>query len=582
MGSTRRSGRRPVVAPSDIAPWDDDADVIVVGSGAAGLVAGVMAAEGGARVVALEKAAETGGTTRKSGGNAWVPDDHETRALGLSDTREGALRYMARTARPQLYSPDLPHLGLPEWEHDGICLFLDEGAKAFADLEARGAFATFPLPDAPNFYSAVDEVVHGRTLAPRAPSGDPADGPELIRQLTEALERRGGRIALEHRVESVVMDGGRVVGVAAQTPEGPRALRASRAVVFGSGGFTHDADLRRSFLRGPVFGGCAAVTNEGDFVAIAQAAGADMRNMGEAWSSPIQLERALAGDPTLTGTFCVVGDSVLCVNRHGRRAMNEKSIYNEATGPMLEFDGARCEYPNMLMFAIFDQANYDTFRGTPFDGGAMPAPGADDRHVIAGDTLAQLAQRLDARLAELAHATGGLRLAPDFAQRLADSVERFNGFARSGRDEDFRRGETQVERYLHRLVVNGIQLGAGAELGGGATNRAASFGPGKEGWIEPEAADAVNPTMAPLSAEGPYYSYILAAGTLDTKGGPRTDRDGRVLSSGGEPIPGLYAVGNCAASPSGKAYWGGGGTLGPIITFAWRAGRHAGAATNEP
>jgi hypothetical protein len=579
MGNAYESGRRPVLTPTDVGTWQDEVDVIVVGTGAAGLVAGVMAAEGGAQVLALEKAAETGGTTRKSGGNAWVPDDHETRALGLSDTREGALHYMARTARPHLYSPDLPHLGLPEWEYEGICLFLDEGAKAFADLEERGVFETFPLPDAPNFYSAVDEVVHGRTLAPRAPSGDPADGPELIRQLTEALERRGGRIALEHRVESIVTENGGVVGVVAQTTHGPRAIRASRAVVFGSGGFTHNAELRRSFLRGPVFGGCAAPTNEGDFVPIAQAVGADMRNMTEAWSSPIQLERALAGDPTLTGTFCVVGDSVLCVNRHGRRVMNEKSIYNEATSPMLEFDGARCEYPNMLMFAIFDQANYDTFRGTPFDGGAMPALGADDRHVIRGDTLAQLAERLDARLAELAHFTGGLRLAPDFAERLAASIDRFNRFAASGRDEDFRRGETQVERYLHRLVVNGIQLGTGAELGGGATNRAASFGPGKEGWVEPEQAGAGNPTLAPLSEAGPYYSVILAAGTLDTKGGPRTDRDGRVLSSGGQPIPGLYAVGNCAASPSGKAYWGGGGTLGPIITFAWRAGRHATANT---
>jgi predicted oxidoreductase len=88
-------------------------------------------------------------------------------------------------------------------------------------------------------------------------------------------------------------------------------------------------------------------------------------------------------------------------------------------------------------------------------------------------------------------------------------------------------------------------------------------------------ADELNPTMAPLAEAGPYYSVILAAGTLDTKGGPRTDGHGRVLTVAGDPIPGLYAVGNCAASPSGQAYWGGGGTLGPMITYAWRAGKHA-------
>ncbi|WP_051793105.1 FAD-dependent oxidoreductase [Amycolatopsis jejuensis] len=568
---------RPVVAVHEIGDWDESADVVVVGSGAAALVAGVMAADGGARVIALEKAAETGGTTRKSGGNAWVPDDHRTHPLGLADTRESALHYLARTSRPQSYSPHSPFLGLPEWEYDGICLFLGEGAAAFADLAEKGALATVPLPDIPNFYSAVDDVVHGRTLAPCTPGGDPGDGPELIRQLTGALEQRGGRIELEHRVVSVVADGERVVGVLAETPRGRRAVHAARAVIFGSGGFTHNADLRRSYLRGPVFGGCAAATNEGDFVAIAQSLGADLRNMAESWNTPIQLERAVAGDPALTGTFSVVGDSVLCVNRYGRRTMNEKTVYNEATGPMLEFDGARCEYPNMLMFAIFDQANYDGFRGTPFDGGALPAIGDDDSHVIRGDTLEQLAGRIDERLARLATATGGLRLDAGFTGQLAATVERFNGFARQGRDDDFRRGETEVERYLYRLVANAITLGTDAQLGSGATNQAASFGPGKAGWVEP--AVTGNPTMAPLAADGPYYSVILAAGMLDTKGGPRVDAHSRVLTVGGNPIPGLYAVGNCAASPSGKAYWGGGGTLGPIITYAWRAGKHAATAS---
>jgi 3-oxosteroid 1-dehydrogenase len=83
--------------------------------------------------------------------------------------------------------------------------------------------------------------------------------------------------------------------------------------------------------------------------------------------------------------------------------------------------------------------------------------------------------------------------------------------------------------------------------------------------------------MAPLSDRGPYHAAIVAAGTLDTKGGPRTDRHGRVLGHDGGPIPGLYAVGNCAASPTGQAYWGAGATLGPMVTFAWLAGTHAGA-----
>jgi 3-oxosteroid 1-dehydrogenase len=80
--------------------------------------------------------------------------------------------------------------------------------------------------------------------------------------------------------------------------------------------------------------------------------------------------------------------------------------------------------------------------------------------------------------------------------------------------------------------------------------------------------------MYPLAERGPYYATILGAGTLDTKGGPRTDTFGRVIDARGKVIPGLYGVGNCVSSASAEAYWGAGGTLGPIITYGWLAGRH--------
>jgi succinate dehydrogenase/fumarate reductase flavoprotein subunit len=565
---------------SDAPEWDELVDVVVAGSGGSGLTAAVMAAEAGASVLVLEKGAATGGTTRKSGGGVWVPRNHHMDALGLPDSRDGALHYMARTSRPELYHPDAPHLGLPAWEHELIELFVDEGPRAFVALEEMGAFATLPMADFPNYYCTIAEDVHrlGRTLGPVTPDGDPGDGDEMLRQLTEALTARGGRIVCDHRLVSAVLDGERVAGVVAETPDGDRWIHAAQAVILATGGFTHDPELRRSYLAGPVYGGCAASTNEGDAVAIAQSLGAEMRNMGESWNVPIVFERALARDPTLTGTFNIVGDSMLCVNRHGRRAMNEKSVYNEATLPMRTFDRIGCEYPNMLMFAVWDQANYDAFRGSPYDGGAMPAIGADDAHVITGATLAELAERLDERLATLEHATGGLRLADDFPAQLTASVERFNALARAGHDDDFGRGDAAVERHMHKLCVNAARMGT-------ASGMAAMKGPQSVGWavpVEPATPGEANPTMAPLAGEGPYYATILAAGTLDTKGGPRADRHGRVLRHGGEPIDGLYAVGNCAASPTGQAYWGAGATLGPMVTYAWLAGSHAGSRERAP
>jgi predicted oxidoreductase len=85
--------------------------------------------------------------------------------------------------------------------------------------------------------------------------------------------------------------------------------------------------------------------------------------------------------------------------------------------------------------------------------------------------------------------------------------------------------------------------------------------------------------MWPISSSGPYYASLVTGGTLDTKGGPRTNPDGQVLDDTGAAIPGLYGVGNCVASASAQAYWAGGGTLGPIIAFAHRAAR---AADREP
>ena len=85
--------------------------------------------------------------------------------------------------------------------------------------------------------------------------------------------------------------------------------------------------------------------------------------------------------------------------------------------------------------------------------------------------------------------------------------------------------------------------------------------------------------MWPISEQGPYYAALVTGGTLDTKGGPKTNNNGQVLDVTDKPIPGLYGVGNCVASASGRAYWAGGATLGPIIAFAYRA---ANTANSEP
>jgi 3-oxosteroid 1-dehydrogenase len=274
--------------------------------------------------------------------------------------------------------------------------------------------------------------------------------------------------------------------------------------------------------------------------------GAELRNMQYAWMCPIPLEKAVRRDPELSGMFSVAGDSMLFVNKHGRRVVNEKLPYNELAHAFFNWDGDRAEYPNLVLIQIWDQRSQDHSASDEY-GRLIVPPGGDDRHVIRGDTLAELAQNVDDRLAKYVAITGGLRLADDFLPTLEASIARFNELARSGKDADFGRGERAIS-----MVFNGD----------------VKEEPGRS-----------NPTMWPLSDSGPYYAALVTGGTLDTKGGPKVSPDGQVLDDTGTPIPGLYGVGNCVASPSAQAYWAGGATLGPIIAMAYRA---AGAAHREP
>ena len=319
-----------------------------------------------------------------------------------------------------------------------------------------------------------------------------------------------------------------------------------KAVIFATGGFTHDPELRKNFLSIPVYGGCAAMTNEGDFVRIAGTLGVQLRNMNNAWMCPVSLEKAIARDPSISGMFSVAGDSMIFVDKRGKRVVNEKLQYNELAQKFFEWDGAKAQYPYLVLISVWDQRAQDN-SASPEYGRLIVPPGTDDRHVIKGNTLEELAAGIDARLQKYSGQIGGMRVTPDFADNLKASIARYNELASTGKDLDFGRGDRVVEHLFNGNVKEE---------------------PGRK-----------NPTMWPIANQGPYYAALVTGGTLDTKGGPKTNSNGQVLDVQDKPIPGLYGVGNCVASASGRAYWAGGATLGPIIAFAYRA---ANTANREP
>src|SRR5262249_43201655 len=187
-------------------------------------------------VVLPEKGDEPGGTTAKPSGGVLGPNDRHMRELGLADPREPALRYMARTARPHLYAPALPCLGLPDWEFELLELFYDQGADAFAALEEIGALRTLPLADLPDYYPEIDEgqTTIGRSLCPGTLEGGPGEGTDMVDQLVAALQVRQGRLLVHQRVVGVFVDDDRrrVEGALVEDHGRSHAVRAAGAVVF--------------------------------------------------------------------------------------------------------------------------------------------------------------------------------------------------------------------------------------------------------------------------------------------------------------------------------------------------------------
>jgi hypothetical protein len=323
-------------------------------------------------------------------------------------------------------------------------------------------------------------------------------------------------------------------------------VRARKAVVFGSGGFTHNPEMVLNFQRGPMFGGCAVPTNEGDFVSIGEANGARLGNMNSAFRAQLVVEQALNFSSVPSDIFFITGDTSMLVNRFGQRVVNEKRNYNDRTQAHFTWDPVRAEWPNLLLFWVYDE------RTATYWQNSYPLPKAGDTapYVLKGGTLDELGQAIDGRLAELSAKTGGVRLDGTFAANFKQTVSRFNDFAKRGVDQDFMRGDFpyDLEWPTSPPKIEGVT------------------------WPTP---DQPNITMYPLRSEGPYYAIIVGAGTLDTNGGPVINRLGQVVDTTGSPIPGLYGAGNCIANPGGPAYWGGGSTLGPAITYGYIAGLNA-------
>lgn len=548
---------------------DEVYDVVVVGSGAAGMSAALAANHAGLRTVIVEKAAQYGGSTARSGGGVWTPNNDVLRRAGVDDTTDAARAY-------------LHHIVGEAVPAQRIDTYLDRGPEALAFLLANSPLRMQWVPDYSDYYPEAPggrlggrsvepkpfdlkrlgaerarlEPEYGRsplnvavtqadfrwaTLMMRTPRGVlrvlriglrwtwamltrkdlVVRGQAFSGALRRGLLDAGVPLLLDTALEELYVADDTVAGVVVSAAGQQRLLRARHGVVLACGGFEHNAGLREQYQRAPIGSDwtVGAKANTGDGILAGERVGAALELMADAWWGP---SIPLTGGPW----FCLAERTLpggIMVNARGERYMNEALPYVEAVHKMYGGRYGQGDGPgeNIPSWMIIDQRyrNRYVFAGV---APRRPFPGRwyQSGVVVRATTLGELADKIGVP-----------------AEALTATVERFNGFARSGTDADFGRGESGYDRYYGDPTVK------------------------------------PNPCLSPID-HPPYYAVTMVPGDLGTKGGLRTDVHGRVLRPDGSVIDGLYAAGNVSSPVMGHTYAGPGATIGPAITFGYLAALH--------
>ncbi|TLH49289.1 3-oxosteroid 1-dehydrogenase [Mycolicibacterium neoaurum] len=549
-------------------------DVVVVGSGAAGMVAALTAAHQGLSTVVVEKAPHYGGSTARSGGGVWIPNNEVLQRDGVKDTAAEARKYLHAIIgdvvpaekidtyldrSPEMLSFVLKNSPLKLCWVPGYSDYYPEtpGGKATGrSVEPKPFNAKKLGPDEKGLEPPYGKVPLNMVVLQqdyvrlnqlkRHPRGVLRSikvgvrsvwanatgknlvgmGRALIAPLRIGLQKAGVPVLLNTALTDLYIEDGVVRGIyvrEAGAPESaePKLIRARRGVILGSGGFEHNQEMRTKYQRQPITTEwtVGAVANTGDGILAAEKLGAALELMEDAWWGPTV---PLEGAPWFALSERNSPGSII-VNMNGKRFMNESMPYVEACHHMYGGQYGQGAGPgeNVPAWMIFDQQYRDRYIFAGLQPGQrIPKKWMESGIIVKADSLAELAEK-----------TGVA------ADALKATIERFNGFARSGVDEDFHRGESAYDRYY-----------------GDPTNKP-------------------NPNLGEIK-HGPFYAAKMVPGDLGTKGGIRTDVHGRALRDDNSVIEGLYAAGNVSSPVMGHTYPGPGGTIGPAMTFGYLAALH--------
>ena len=560
--------------------WDHSVDVLVAGSGNGGLAAALCCYEMGVKdALVVEKSALYGGTSSVSGGGVWIPCNRYAKAAGAKDSLDEARRYLKAC---------LPMEHVPE---EMLEAYLVNGPKMVDFLHERTQVRYVNLAFYPDYFQECDGAKPGhRSMEPEPLNADALGAHRKTLRRTHPMMHLGGLIGITQVEAALLMgqlpgwgkvalrlalnylldipwrlfgdryarrlatgcagvarlrlsmldrdmplwldtplrkllsdEGGRVIGAEVLREGKPFRIRAKRAVILAAGGFEHNQEMRERYLPKPTnrWWSAGSRDNTGDAIREGLRLGAQTRMLDSAWwCNTISVPGEAIPRPSVMEKSYPGG---IVVNPAGERFSNESQNYMTYT--LETFAKHSPEYPCVPSYHIFDAR----FRATYFVGPLynskfrpdwlLPRRWAREGFVVKAPTLRALA------------AKAGID-----AEGLERTVERFNGFARAGKDLDLQRGDSLYDRY---------------------------YGDPR---VQP------NPCLAPLE-KPPFYAMKIDPGDFGTQGGMAVTPDAQVLHEEDGPIPGLYAIGNCSA-PVLPTYPGPGSTLGPAMTFAYQAAKH--------